>query len=130
MPIPSNWRWLWEDPVLVTSWRMPRNPAAMTSPLKVHQTEGMARLTDDRAIAMRRQDAPQEWRFSGPIRDTAFETTLLFWLNKENVLYITDHFGRRWEVAIQTFSIIPRRIGNQGKYLAGYDVSAYVLGSI
>lgn len=128
MPIPANWRWLWEDPVLATSWRMPRNPAAMTSPIKVHQTEGMGRLQDTRAIARRVQDAPLEWHFSGPINSTAFETTLLDWLGRDNLLFITDHFGRRWEVKILAHSIIERRIGNRGRYKANYDVTALVLG--
>lgn len=129
MPVPANWRWLWEDPIALDEWRMPRNPSAMTSPLKTRQTEGLGRMQEDRALALRRQDAPLDWKFSGIIRDLAFETTLLDWAGRENLLFITDHLGRRWEVATNAVSIIPRRTGRPGGYRASYDVSVFVLGS-
>lgn len=127
MPPPANYRWLFEDPALATSWRVPRNPDQMTSPFQQRSTKADVMGPEARPRSWRQPQDLTEWSFSGSIASGTHHDDLLFWLQKPGLLQITDHFGRTFEVKVTEYQINERKPTQANAYRGTYSVKTLVL---
>lgn len=130
MPVPANYRWLFEDPVAVTSYRVHINPNKMTSPYPARQLDSVQTIRQHWRIRRQRHKQPHEWTFSGVIRDIAHHDALLEWSRKPNSFNITDHLGRTFEVIPVSFKPIEKRPSATVPDKFDYDFTVLVLGEV
>lgn len=109
MPVPANYRWLFEDAVAATSYRVPINPNRMSSPFRQKQLSTLTNVQGRIRTRMTGHNVPYEWTFSGVIRDIDHHDALLLWSKKKNLISITDHLGREWECLPQRFDVTEKR---------------------
>lgn len=126
MPVPANYRWLFYDPVLDESYRVPINPNRMTSPLREKSLDTVTNVFG--RIRTRRIDpnAPYEWSFSGVIRDIDHHDALVTWMKKLNLITITDHLGREFQVLPQEINITEKRPSAQKPDKFDYEMTVLV----
>ena len=103
MPVPANYRWLFEDPVASTSYRVPINPNKMSSPFPEKDLDTLTNVYGRIRTLWQNSNAVHEWTFSGVIRDIDHHDALVEWGKKQNLINITDHLGR-------TFQVLPQRV--------------------
>jgi len=125
MPVPSNYRWLFEDPVAVTSYRVPINPNKMSSPFPAKQLETARSIRNHWRIRRVKNFTPSEWTFSGVIRDIDHHDALYAWSQKQNPFTITDHLGRIFEVVPLRF--VPNEKRPSARISAKFDYDFTVL---
>lgn len=128
MPVPVNYRWLFEDPVLATSYRVPFNPNKMTSPIRPRTLSSVQTIRVHWRIREDGAKKPYEWTFSGVIRTIDHHNQLLLWSRKNNVIYITDHLGRTFHVIPVRFSPNEKRPSATVTAKFDYDFTVLVLG--
>jgi hypothetical protein len=128
MPVPANYRWLFEDPVAVTSYRVPINPNRMTTPYLTKRLETAPTIRGHWRIRRSGHLTPYEWTFSGVIRDMDHHDALLEWSRKPNSFTITDHLGRTFEVVPVSFKPVEKRPSATVPDKFDYDFTVLVLG--
>jgi hypothetical protein len=127
MPVPTNYRWLFEDPVAATSYRVPINPNKMTSPFPERSLDSVQTIRQHWRIRETVKNAAHEWRFSGVIRDIDHYDNLYLWSLKPNPFTITDHLGRIFEVVPVRFIPDEKRPSARISAKFDYEFLVYVL---
>jgi hypothetical protein len=130
MPVPANYRWLFEDPVAVTSYRVPINPNKMTSPIRPRTLESVQTIRVHWRIRETKHNTPFEWTFSGVIRDITHHDAFVLWSQKQNPFNISDHLGRQFEVAPVRFKPDEKRPSATVSAKFDYDFTVLVLGRL
>jgi hypothetical protein len=128
MPVPTNYRWLFEDPILASSYRVPFNPNKMSDPFPQKALEALANVHGVHRTLRRGTMTPKEWTFSGVIREQDHYDQLLFWSQKANPINITDHYGRIFNVVPVRFNPTEKRPSATVPDKYNYDFTVLVLG--
>lgn len=129
MPVPTNYRWLLEDPEAnLVDYRLPVNPNKMTSPYRSKNLETQSGPSGRMRTKMSYNTAPFEWTWSGKIRDQDHYDKLLEWSRVDNAILITDHLGRQWSVLPQRFNPDEKRPSARVPDKWTYDFVCLVLG--
>jgi len=127
MPVPANYRWLFEDPVLSTSYRVQYNPNKMTSPFPARSLSSAQSIRNHWRIKQDKYHTPHEWTFSGVIRTIEHHDDLKFWSQKQNAIHITDHLGRTFKVVPVRFNPSEKRPSATVTAKFDYDFTVLVL---
>lgn len=107
-------RWVFEDTETSESVRLPLNPKEMSSPFPArelafawtaHAEQGIGRAR----IFDRTRSTPVEWSFGGVILYKSHYDLLLDWAQRMNLLRVTDHLGRTFEIIIQSLDVRERQ---------------------
>ena len=130
MPVPSNYRWLFTDPVAVTTYRVPINPNRMTSPYPPKQLSTAQSIRVHWRIRRDSFTKPHEWTFSGVIRDIDHHDALVLWSQKQNPFTIDDHLGRTFNVVSVSFKPNEKRPTARVTARYDYDFTVLVLGEV
>jgi len=126
MPVPANYRWLFDDGV--TTYRVPINPNKMSSPFPSKALETSVNLRGVHRTLRRNTLTPNEWTFSGVIRDIDHHDALLLWSQKQIAFDITDHLGRVFNVVPVRFNATEKRPSARIADKFDYDFTVLVLG--
>jgi len=130
MPVPANYRWLFEDPVLATEYRVPFNPNKMTSPIRPRSLSSVQTIRQHWRIKEEKPHQPFEWTFSGVIRDIDHHDNLLLWSRKQNNIHISDHLGRTFDVVPVRFKPDEKRPSATITAKFDYEFTVLVLGRL
>jgi hypothetical protein len=110
-------RWQFHDPYAspAETWTVPINPREMDSPFFAKNvTSRVTTAVNGQALMFEGAAEPHEWTFSGAILTAEHYAELKRWVDKNNRVRITDHFGRTLEVYLLAFAPTPKR--SLGKY--------------
>lgn len=130
MPVPANYRWLFEDPESnLADYRVALNPNKMTSPFKPTNLDTLPG-TNGRLRTLHQKSGAQEWTFSGVIRELDHFTKLVAFAACQNHIYITDHLGRQWDVVPTHFDAREKRPSVRVPDKYDYDFTVLVLGRL
>lgn len=127
MPVPANYRWLFTDPVAVTTYRVPINPNKMSSPFPPRSLSSAQTIRAHWRIKEDKHHQPHEWTFSGVIRDIGHHDALVLWSQKQNPFSIADHLGRTFTVAPVSFKPNEKRPSATVTAKFDYDFTVLVL---
>lgn len=128
MPVPTNYRWLLEDPQAnIADYRVPINPNKMSSPYKTRSLETMGGVLG-RIRTRFSPTAPNEWTWSGVIRTSDHYEKLLEFSRCDNNIHITDHLGQTWDVMPLRFNADEKRPSVRQPFKYSYDFVCWVLG--
>lgn len=130
MPVPSNYRWLFQDPqATLADYRVPINPNRMSSPYLGKQLDTLPNLRG-RLRTRQSPPVPFEWTFSGVIRTQAHHDSLLAYSQADNNIHITDHLGRQWDVIPQRFNPTEKRPSVRIADKYDYEFVSLVIGRL
>lgn len=132
-------RWIFRDISDGESVVLPLNPNKMSSPTFQRNMEfawgtraneswsgGISRI---RAID-NGQGQPTTWTFEGVILKESHYNLLLAWTKRLQVLHMTDHLSRTFEVIIQRFDPIERLPSATNAWRVDYSMSCLLLREI
>lgn len=106
-------KWVFQDPASSDYYHLPYNPNNMTSPFGPKNITYQATTAiDGNKLAWEGQEAAVQWQFEGYIRSQTEYDAFVFWRNKRNRIWVTDHYGRAWLGYITNFDAKPRRSMN------------------
>lgn len=106
-------KWVFQDPATAETYHFEINPNQMTSPFAQRQITYQATTAiDGNKLAWEGQEAAVQWQFEGYIRSQTEYDAFVFWRNKRNRIWVTDHYGRAWLGYITNFDAKPRRSMN------------------
>ena len=126
MPVPANYRWLFDDGV--TTYRVPFNPNKMSDPMPNKTLETLPNIHGVHRTLRRGTKTPREWTFSGVIRTQDHYDQLLVWSQKATPFDITDHYGRVFTVVPVRFNPTEKRPSATVPDKYDYDFTVLVLG--
>lgn len=85
------------------------NPNQMTSPFAPKQVAAQTTTAvDGQVLLTQGQRKPTEWQFTGTTLSQAHYDKLLAWKNKNQRIYLTDHFARQFIVYLTSFEPTPK----------------------
>jgi hypothetical protein len=130
-------RWILKDTSNDESTRVPLNPNKMTTPTfqrsmefawgtKANESSPSGGISRIRAIDNGQQQ-PTEWSFEGVILKESHYNLLLAWTKRLQLLHITDHLDRTFEVIIQRFDPIERQRTPNNSWKMDYTMSCMLL---
>jgi hypothetical protein len=103
-------RWIFRDYSVPEEWTVDISPVDMGSPFGERNiTIRSTSAKNGQALLFEGVRVPPTWEFSGSILDEAHYAELLRWSQKPNRIEIEDHFGRKVEGIIQSFTPRPQR---------------------
>lgn len=109
----SAGRWVLQDLLLdgLGSWVMPINPKSMSNPhvSKVVQTGHTTSVATGRYQLGESNLGVVQWTISGYCPDQVFHEHLEAYAELARRIYVIDHRGRAWKVAVQALEITPRK---------------------
>lgn len=124
-------RWKFVNTVDDTEVVLPLNPNEMSSPTNTRSLqfawtsresfEGRPRLIDSGITT------PTEWTFGGVMKTKAHYDLLLEWAKLAQILRVTDHLGRTFEIIITKFSPVPRRQSALNDWRYTYTMNCLLL---
>lgn len=110
--IPSGRSWVFQDlaPGGLGSYVLPISPASMSSPHYEHEftSKSTASKSARKFHIFQAATFPKEWTFGGYCPTEEMAEMLLAFRALNRRIYVIDHHGRAWKVAITDLSIIPR----------------------
>lgn len=124
--------WTLFDPATSETWVMPINPDAMTSPhpRKDFKHASGVRNGLDRIRSMMTPPTPTEWSWEGVIRTEAHYNSLLAWAQKTDVVHVTDHLGRTWQIVMKKFTPTDRKPMANVPWRMRYQMTVINLGGV
>jgi len=128
MPVPANYRWLFDDGT--NTYRVAINPNRMSSPYPARSLSSVQTIRVHWRIRRQGHHTPHEWTFSGVIRDMDHHDALLEWSRKQIPFDITDHLGRTFTVVPVSFKPIETRPSARIPEKFDYDFTVLVLGEV
>lgn len=100
----TSFRWVLRDTVTNETYTFSQNPSTVTSFEPAYQTETEVRSgRDARILAQRQRPAPTEWSFGGKYRTSEIYDALESWCSRSNLLELTDHLGRVFQLVLTEF---------------------------
>lgn len=126
MPVPANYRWLFDDGT--NQYRVPINPNRMSSPFPTKSLEVLTNVRGRHRTLRRSSLTPHEWTFSGVIRDIDHHDALVTWSQKQIPFTITDHLGRVFNVVPVRFNATEKRPSARITDKFDYEFAVLVLG--
>jgi hypothetical protein len=128
MPVPPNYRWLFQDPEAnLPDYRVPINPNKMSTPYPPKNVDTLYGI-NGRNRTRYQASSTHEWSFSGVIREQDHHDKLLEFARCQNDITITDHLGRVWSVMPVRFVPDEKRPSARKPYKFTYEFVVWVLG--
>lgn len=130
--IPTQ-RWLFQEisaaGTIVDSYNVPINPITMDAfPLERRlQTAWPAKNVQDRMRSFATPQPSPTWSFGGSIRTQAHYDALREWARKDNVVRVTDHMNRSFELILSQFKPDRKAGKRRGDYRMKYQMTAQFL---
>lgn len=122
-------RWRFRDETVdpAVEYTVPVNPNQMSSPFSERSvTVATTTAVDGQPLVTEGQRQPKEWTFSGVILDEGHLESLREWANRPAVIYIYDHYRRRFTTLLKGFDVVPGRRSVQFPYHHTYTMNALV----
>lgn len=108
-------RWTLTDPATGETYTFPRNPRTMGSLYGMRNLSSQSTTAiEGQAIVFEGNKKPVEWEFEGAILEYAHYEALRKWVyDKNNRLYLRDHYGRVITLTLLGFEPKPKRRTNK-----------------
>lgn len=118
-------RWTFYDTIVLDTYQVEYNPNTMSSPHARQQTQAIAnRFGTGRAL--RTPQEPAQWTFGGFIKTEQSLLDLAAWAQRGNLMNLTDHLNRVWEVRFVQFDEQEQIPSKQSEWKFLYQISALV----
>lgn len=125
-------RWTFTEPVSGDTLVVPINPNKMDSPTQERSMTYSfgSKWGQERIRAIDKGGQPTTWTFSGVLLTKEYYDSLLEWTKRLEVVRITDHLGRTFEVVITKFDPTERLPTPTKPWRADYTMSCLLLKEI
>jgi hypothetical protein len=124
-------RWRFYNPRTLLEYVVPINPNQMTSPHGPRDTIGYTVSPIDQQVRARRNHkVPHEWQFAGVIRTQEHHDALRDWCASPDLIEVSDHLGRTFQVRLFSFEPVERRPTPHVPWRFRYVVRCYVHGRL
>lgn len=123
-------RWVFTDTDTAETATVELNPNKMDTPTTPRSlTWGFSSDGVLRGVDLG-NDSPAEWSFSGAILTKSHYDLLLSWAQRDEILHVTDHLARTFEVLIRQFDPVERLPNATRPWRADYAMTCLLLKEI
>lgn len=123
-------RWIFTDTATAETATVVINPNAMESPTTARQFEWGFSIDGQLRGAETGPAQPAEWSFSGVILTKNHYDMLLAWSQRDEVLHVTDHLARTFEVLITKYDPVERLPTRARPWRADYAMTCLLMKEI